>query len=229
MLWAKADDPEVIAAVTGGAAEDTDGLAATALAIASEVLTLATAHLIHPAGSQTEEFIATKNVRRLSPVYGPVTRVVSIATVDTEGTETPTDRAWQLVGSTVYFMDRRRGTVFYRDIDCGPEQQIYRLRYEFGSTLTRAARSSLIEYAHQLWLATTDSDECGLPERTTSIVREGIGIELMTPQEFLDKGRIGLPRIDTWLAQVNAKRALRPSAVYTPDSPPGVGIALRRR
>jgi len=228
MLWATAD-PEVISAVTGGGTEDADGEVATALAIASEVLTLATAHLIHPAGSQIEEFIATKHVRRLSPVYGPITKVVSIGTVDTAGAESPTDRAWQLVGNTVYFMDRRTGTVFYRDIDCGPEQAVYRLHYEFGSTLTRAARSAAIEYAKQLWLAANDPDECGLPERTTSIVREGIGIELMTPQEFLDKGRLGLPRIDSWLAQVNSKRALRPSAVYTPDSPPGVGIALRRR
>lgn len=231
MLWAKADDPEVIAVVTGGAATDPDGLVFTALSIASEVLTLATAHLIHPAGSQTEEFIATKHVRRLAPLYSPVTRVVSIVTVDTAGTETATDRAWQLVGNTVHFMDRRTGTVFYRrDIDCGPQQQVYRLRYEFGSTLSRAARSAVIEYARQLWLAATGADDdCTLPDRTTSVVREGIGIELMTPQDFLDKGRIGLPRIDTWLAQVNSKRALRPSAVYTPDSPPGVGVALRRR
>ena len=235
MLWARHDDPEVVAAITGietTEAPDPEVLAQvfTALSAASEILTVATAHLIHPAGSQTEEFIGTRSIRRLSPVYGPVTRVVSISTVDTDGTATPTDRAWQLIGNTVHFMDRQRGTVFYRDFGaCGPEQTTYRLAYEFGSTLSRSARSAVLAYAHQLWLAEHDHDECGLPERTTSITREGIGIELMTPQDFLDKGRVGLPHIDTWLAQVNSKRALRPSAVYTPDSPPGVGTALRRR
>jgi hypothetical protein len=62
----------------------------------------------------------------------------------------------------------------------------------------------------------------------TSIDREGLGIQLATPQDFLDKGRTGLAKIDTWLSQVNAVRALRPSGVYTPDAPPGVGVSMRR-
>jgi hypothetical protein len=77
MLWVDPTDPEVFAAVIG---EDPEMLAdedaaeiARACAVASEILTMATAHLVHPAGEQTEEFV-TRRADRFSPVYGPVTR-----------------------------------------------------------------------------------------------------------------------------------------------------------
>jgi hypothetical protein len=111
---------------------------------------------------------------------------------------------------------------------CGPEQTVYRVTYRMASTITRGARQALLDYARQVWLALVGSDECALPDRTTSVTREGVGIELLTPQDYLDRGRTGLPQVDEWLAQVNPKRALRPSGVYTPDSPPGVGVRLRK-
>jgi hypothetical protein len=112
---------------------------------------------------------------------------------------------------------------------CGEGQRIYQVSYGFASTVTPAARQAVIDYAHELFLLLVGNDDaCALPERVTSIDREGLGITLATPQDFLDRGRVGLPKIDTWLSQVNNKRAFRPSGVYTPDMPPGVGIRLRR-
>lgn len=232
MLWADPTDQAVIAAVTGIAATDPapdDGSVRVALSIASEILTLATAHLIHPAGSQVEEFICTRRIRRFSPVYGPLTQVVSVSQLDRSGAETPLESAWQRVGNTIYFFGPARGVSNFPHIaDCAPDQGVFRVHYRFGSTLSRAARASVLEYASQLWLAGQDPDACSLPDRVTSLQREGISIEMFDPADYLDKGKIGLPRVDTWLSQVNPKQAKRPSAVYTPDSPPGVGIRLQR-
>jgi hypothetical protein len=50
---------------------------------------------------------------------------------------------------------------------------------------------------------------------------------MLTPTDYMDKGKVGLPRVDTWLALTNPKQVRRPSAVYTPDSPPGVPIRVR--
>lgn len=232
MLWADPTDQAVIAAVTGLDVTNPvpdDGSVRTALSIASEILTLATAHLIHPAGSQVEEFICTRNVRRFSPVYGPITQVVSVSQLDRAGTETPLEQAWQLVGNTIYFFGPSRGLSHFRHIaDCAPDQGVFRVHYRFGSTLSRAARASVLEYARELWLAAQDPGECSLPDRVTSLQREGISIEMFDPADYLDKGKIGLPRVDTWLSQANPKQARRPSGVYTPDSPPGVGTRLQR-
>lgn len=233
MLWVDPADPSVFAAVTGAEvteppADEDIAVVRQAVAVASEVLTLATAHLVHPAGEQTEEYIAA-TVRRLSLLHGPVTEVVSVSRVAPDGTETPVT-GWRRVGGTILLSSGSRSeTPLWRTNGVsGSDQTIHRVVYRMGSTVTTAARNAVLEYARQIWLSLQGSDECRLPDRTTSVVREGIGIELLTPQDFLDRGRTGLPQVDIWLAQANPKRALRPSAVYTPDSPPGVGVRLRR-
>jgi hypothetical protein len=233
MLWVDPTDPEVIAAVIG---EDPEMLAdedaaeiARACAVASEILTMATAHLVHPAGEQTEEFV-TRRADRFSPVYGPVTEVVRLVRVDSDDNERPL--RFRKVGSTVYVLGAQtygvQGSVpLWRtngQVASGPELTVYRLTYRFASTVTPAARQALLIYAREFYLLLTGSDDCQLPANVTSIDREGLGIQLATPQDFLDKGRTGLAKIDTWLSQINSSHATRPSAVYTPDMPPGVPV-----
>jgi hypothetical protein len=232
MLWADPTDPSVFAAVTGQDYTDVivrDDDLDQALAVSSEILTLATAHLIHPAGEQTEEFTA-RALRRFSPVYGPVTSVESVVRVADDGAETPVPH--RKIGNAVHFPDQGQASysvpLWRTNGACGPGESVYRVTYRFGSTLTAGARQAVLLYAHELYRWLTGDDECDLPEKVTSITREGIGIQLLTPQDFLDRGRTGVGRVDEWLAQANPRRALRPSAVYTPDSPPGVGIDLRR-
>lgn len=236
MLWVDPTDPSVVAAVTGDqvsdpvSGEDAE-LIATAVAIASEILTLATAYLVHPAGEQTEE-VVTSRLRRFSPLYGPVVEVVSVERVSTDGLTATPVTGWRKVGNTIQMLGQSRVAssipLWRTNGACGPDQELYRVTYRMGSTVTRAARAAMLDYAHELWLAMLGSDECSLPQRTTSVTREGLGIEMLTPQDYLDKGRTGLERVDAWLSQVNPKRALRPAGVYTPDSPPGVGVRLRR-
>jgi hypothetical protein len=233
MLWVDPTDPEVFAAVAG---VELDGpipevelaVASQAVGIASEILTLATAYLIHPAGEQTEESV-TRRLRRWSPVYQPLTAVTKLVRVADDGTETPL--TYRRVGGMLLVgaANSYEVPLWRTNWADGGREALYRLTYTFGSTLTTTARAMILHYARQfyVWLGDTD-DECELPENVTSITREGLGIELATPQDFLDRGRTGLAKIDSWLAQVNAKRALRPAGVYTPDSPPGIGVGLRR-
>jgi hypothetical protein len=232
MLWVDPTDPEVFAAVAGqdppDADPDTTAAVNRAIAIASEVLTLATAFLIHPAGEQTEESI-TRHLRRWSPVYGPLTSVVALVQVSADGTETPI--SWRKVGNMILVGTTREQTdvpLWRTNWASHSRETVYRLTYRFGSTISPAAREMVLEYAREFALWMTGSDECALPDNVTAITREGLGISLATPQDFLDRGRTGLSKIDTWLSQVNVRRALRPSGVYTPDSPPGVGVGVRR-
>lgn len=234
MLWVDPTDPEVFAVVAGVAPDQIEdpevyqAFVTQAVTIAGDILTLATAFLIHPAGEQTEESV-TRRLRRWAPVYQPLIGVTKLVRVGADDTETPVP--YRRVGGMLLV-----GATSDRDVPLwrtnwadGSRETVYRLTYTFASTVTATARAMLLHYARQffVWLAETD-DECELPDNVTSITREGLGIELATPQDFLDKGRTGLAKVDTWLAQVNARRALRPSGVYTPDSPPGVGVALRR-
>lgn len=57
------------------------------------------------------------------------------------------------------------------------------------------------------------SGECRLPERTRTVVRQGITFDIDTPLDFLDNGRTGLGLVDAWLASVNPAGLKRRSTV----------------
>jgi hypothetical protein len=63
--------------------------------------------------------------------------------------------------------------------------------------------------------------QCRLPRRVQSIAREGVTLQFLDPMDFLDKGRTGVPEVDTWIAAVNPTANREPSRVYSPDLPPG--------
>lgn len=238
MLWVDPTDPEIFAAVVGvpglatGEEPDTDAVVAQAVAIASELLTLATAFRVHPAGEITEESQAHR-LTRLNPLYGPITEVVSLVRVQPGTPETTTPISFRRVGNSVQVMATSGVSgslpLWRTNWASSAQDTLYRLTYRFVSTVTPTAQAMVLHYAHEffLWLSGNEN-ECDLPENVTSIDREGLGIQLATPQDFLDRGRTGLAKIDTWLAQINPKRSLRPSQVFTPDAPPGVGVSLRR-
>lgn len=249
MLWVDPTDPSVVAAVLGEASTDPAELDSVheVIAVASETLSTATANKIHPAGTAIEEFTATRRFKRFSPLYGPVSAVTAIEFWDEQKAawvETP--RQWRLVGGTIHFLDTYFGFFpFGWDYGVGvgaysfigsrpladvvPQPVQFRVIYDYASTVTPGARRAVLMFARELWLSIYDTDTCSLPERVTSVTREGLSMQLLTPADYMDKGRTGLPRVDTWLASVNPSRSHRASAVYTPDSPPGVPVSARRR
>lgn len=235
MLWVDPTDPEVLAAVLGADIVDPtpEDLAAAeqAIAIASEILTLATGFGIHPAGEITEEFLGHRT-SRLSLTHGPVTAVTRVARVGSDDTESVVTN-YRRTGQTV-FLSPQQGVVgslplWRTNWSTGPAQVLHRVTYSFADTITPAARNALLAYAHEFYLfAIGNTEECGLPSRVTSIDREGLGISLLTPADVLDKGRTGVQAVDDWLSKANPKQATRPSQVFTPDSPPGIGTRMRR-
>lgn len=71
--------------------------------------------------------------------------------------------------------------------------------------------------ACQLALACTGGNGCRLPQRVTSVVRQGISM-LLDPMDFLVDGRTGLYEVDLFLSAHGATRGKRmPSAVVNPD------------
>lgn len=233
MLWVDPTDPDVLAAVVGLPAPGEDDLAAAAqaIAVASEILTLATGFGVHPAGEITEEFLGHRTAR-LSLLYGPVTGVTSLVRVGSDDTETPVT-GYRRIGQTIYLspQEGQGGSLplWRTNWSTGPSQTLLRATYAFADTVTPAAYNALLAYAHEFYLYEIgNTDECQLPARVTSIDREGLGISLLTPADVLDKGRTGVQAVDDWLSKANPKQATRPSQVFTPDSPPGIGTRLRR-
>lgn len=87
-------------------------------------------------------------------------------------------------------------------------------------TYSYGARPPLeVEYAievlrNELTLGMNEDEECRLPQRITSIQREGISMSVLDSQAFLDDGRTGIEEIDAVLAKFNPAKAKRPARVF---------------
>lgn len=78
----------------------------------------------------------------------------------------------------------------------------------------QAARVLAIELI-KLW----EGDDCALPDRVTSISRQGVSYTLLDNQDFLENFRTGIYAIDLFLRTDNPAKALAPSKVFSPDIP----------
>jgi hypothetical protein len=93
------------------------------------------------------------------------------------------------------------------------------ITYSYGTeppTLGKmAARTLAIEFV-KLW---NGHDDCALPQRVTSISRQGVSYTLLDSQDFIDEMRTGLYAVDLFLKSVNPDRARAKARVFTPDVP----------
>jgi hypothetical protein len=97
------------------------------------------------------------------------------------------------------------------------------VRYTFGEPPPLGGREAVIKLAVEFARASL-GQACRLPQRTTSVVRQGISIEMTDPMEFFEHGRTGLFEVDLWLSAVNPQGRPQSAGVWSPDIP----TALRR-
>lgn len=96
---------------------------------------------------------------------------------------------------------------------CGCKDDAVRVYYQTKSNLPPGTEARIIWLAQQYLLAST-GQACSLPERVTSITRQGVSWTMLDPMDFLGVGLTGVGRIDTWLS---AARREHPSAsMYDP-------------
>ena len=93
------------------------------------------------------------------------------------------------------------------------------ITYEYGSPVPvagrMAARTMALEFA-KLWAG---DDDCALPQRVTSISRQGVSYTILDNQEFIEELRTGLYAVDLFLKTVNPDNARKKAKVFTPDVP----------
>jgi hypothetical protein len=93
------------------------------------------------------------------------------------------------------------------------------ITYTYGAPVPAAgkmaARTLAIEFA-KLWAG---DDDCALPQRVTSISRQGVSYTLLDSQDFIDDLRTGVYAVDLFLKSVNPDKARRKSRVFSPDVP----------
>lgn len=78
-----------------------------------------------------------------------------------------------------------------------------------------AARTLALEFA-KLWAG---ADDCALPERLTSVSRQGVTYTVLDSQDFIDDMRTGIYSVDMFLKSTNPDRARAKARVFSPDTP----------
>lgn len=78
-----------------------------------------------------------------------------------------------------------------------------------------AARRLAIEFV-KLW---EGDEDCALPQRVTSITRQGVSYTILDQQDFLEELRTGIYEVDLYLKTANPDKAKRPARVFSPDVP----------
>lgn len=98
---------------------------------------------------------------------------------------------------------------------CGPV--LLDVTYEYGSRPSRVLSVAIEKLADEMEKADTNAGNCRLPERVTSVSRQGVSWTLIDPQDFLDNGRTGVYEVDLAIkASGGSKTRAR---IFSPDSP----------
>ena len=91
--------------------------------------------------------------------------------------------------------------------------------YTYGTPPPTAGRAAARVLATELVKLYEDDDTCALPQRVTSISRQGVSYTLLDNQDFIDELKTGIYAIDLFLKTVNPDKARARSRVFSPDQP----------
>ena len=83
------------------------------------------------------------------------------------------------------------------------------MTYVISSNLPPGTVGKVGWLASELMKSYQGSGACALPERITSVTRQGMTWTLLDPGDYLDRGLIGVPAVDAWLMAV---RRTQPNA-----------------
>lgn len=90
--------------------------------------------------------------------------------------------------------------------------------YTHGTPPPMAGKRAAIRLANELILSDKGSGACALPERISSVNRQGVSYTVMDPQEFISNGKVGIYEIDLFLAAVNPNKAKKRPKVFLPGA-----------
>lgn len=91
--------------------------------------------------------------------------------------------------------------------------------YTYGTEPPALGRLAARTLAFEFCKLFNGDDDCMLPQRVTSVSRQGVSYTILDSQEFIDDLRTGLYVVDMFLKSVNPDKARAKARVFTPDVP----------
>lgn len=94
------------------------------------------------------------------------------------------------------------------------------VRYTYGSEAPLGIKRAIEVLASEIHKGMIGDGTCRLPQRVTSITRQGMTMSVLDSQEYLDEGKTGIPEVDSALRTFNPSQAKRPARVFGRVNPP---------
>jgi hypothetical protein len=91
--------------------------------------------------------------------------------------------------------------------------------YTYGTPPPTAGRAAARVLATELVKLYENDDTCALPQRVTSITRQGVSYTILDNQSFIDELKTGIYAVDLFLKTANPDKARARSRVFSPDVP----------
>jgi len=89
--------------------------------------------------------------------------------------------------------------------------------YTYGTPVPFAGKMAAKLLAIELVKMYEGDPECALPQRVTSVNRQGVSYTVLDSQDFIDQGRTGVYAIDMFLKSANPDKAQARAKVFSPD------------
>lgn len=91
--------------------------------------------------------------------------------------------------------------------------------YTYGSPPPTAGRAAARILATELVKLYENDDTCALPQRVTTVSRQGVTYTVLDNQSFVDELKTGIYAVDLFLKTANPDKARARSRVFSPDTP----------
>jgi len=91
--------------------------------------------------------------------------------------------------------------------------------YTYGTPPPASGRAAARILATELVKLFAGDDTCALPQRVTSVARQGVSYTILDNQDFIDELKTGIYAVDLFLRAVNPDKARARSRVFSPDQP----------
>ena len=150
-----------------------------------------------------------RSLYRLKLATTPVDEVLSVVYLDPD-TEVETAVSWKNRGGNEIRLRNTQSILSYRTANfvaedsCWVEDTLLVVEYRVKPNLPAGANRQAMKLGRELYL-NMQGLPCKLPDRITSINRQGVSWTVLDPLDFLEKGLTGLGSVDQWISGVNLR------------------------
>lgn len=90
--------------------------------------------------------------------------------------------------------------------------------YTHGARPPVAGRAAATRLANEIILWYLGDNRCALPERITSVSRQGVSYTILQPMDFISQGNTGIYAVDSFIAAVNPDKQRKKPAIFHPGT-----------